>query len=315
MKKLLLALVSVTLAFVSPGLLRSQQITRDALASFPPQTLAVEYSRPATLRTLPNYSVLRARYVGAELQKLENSLAKLGIQEGDIGELLLGWQPGPSAMKMEGLASGRFDPQAIGRQAQAHSIHSQLVGDDRAYCMTDDPEADCILIFGKDAGAFGTLASLQAMARTRSGESPSLGSDPVFSKLVGEVSGNAPIWGVAVKQAVPKWFSAWMPGQKNLSLDWTSTMKDVTALSYQVNAGQNVHLQVAMDCNSDQAASTLRQVLDGLKMLQSVAWQNLYPNQPNPFQQLEVSLDDRRVSLQMTASYAALEGASSLGSQ
>ena len=315
MKQVLYGLVFVALVFTGAGSLRGQQITKDALASFPPQTLAVEYSRPASLRNLPDYNVLRARYVGAELQKLENSLAKLGIKEGDIDELILGWQAGPSAMKMEGLAGGRFDPAAIDRQAQAQSIHSQAVGDNRAYCMTDDPAADCILIFGKDSGAFGTLAALQAMARTRLGESPNLGSDPVFSKLVGEVGGNTPIWGIAVKQAVPKWFSAWMPGQKNLSLDWTSTMKDVDALSYRVNAADNVHLQVAMDCNSQQAASTLRQVLDGLKMLQSVAWQNLYPNQPNPFQDLNVSLDDQRVSLQMTASYAALEGAASLGSQ
>ncbi len=315
MKKLLFGLASILLAFASPRFLQCQQITKDALARFPPQTLAVEYSRPAVLRSLPDYNVLRARYVGAELQKLENSLAKLGIKEGDIDELLLGWEPGPSAMKMEGLARGRFDPQAIARQAQAQSIHSQPVGDNRAYCMTNDPGSQCILILGKDSGAFGTLTALEAMDRARSGSTPNLGSDPLFSKLIGEVSGNAPIWGVAVKTAVPKWFSAWMPGQKNLSLDWTSTMKDVNALSYRVNAGQNVHLQVSMDCNSGQAASTLRQVLDGLKMLQSVAWQNMYPNQTNPFQELDVSLDDRRVSLQMTASYAALEGAASLGSQ
>lgn len=315
MKKFLFGLALIILAFGSRSSLLCQQITKDALASFPPQTLAVEFSRPAALRNLPDYNVLRARYVGAELQKLENSLARLGIKEGDIDELLLGWEPGPSAMKMEGLASGRFDPQSIARQAQAQSIPSQPVGAFRAYCMTNDPESNCVLLLGKESGAFGTLTALEAMVRARSGESPNLGSDPVFSKLIGESGGNAPIWGVAVKTAVPKWFSAWMPGQKNLSLDWTSTMKDVDALSYRVNAGQNVHLQVAMDCNSGQAASTLRQVLDGLKMLQSVAWQNQYPNQPNPFQELDVSLDDRRVTLQMTASYAALEGAASLGSQ
>ena len=315
MKRLLSGLVFTLLTVATSKSLRSQQITKDALASFPPQTLAVEFSRPATLRNLPDYNVLRARYVGAELQKLENSLARLGIKEGDIDELLLGWEPGPSAMKMEGLARGRFDPQAIAQQAQAQSIPSQPLGDNRAYCMTNDPGSQCILILGKDSGAFGTMSALERMDRARSGQSPSLGSDAVFSKLTGEVSGNAPIWGVAAKTAVPKWFSAWMPGQKNLSLDWTSTMKNVNALSYRVNAGQNVHLQVALDCDSGQAASTLRQVLDGLKMLQSVAWQNLYPNQPNPFQELDVSLDDRRVSLQMTASYAALEGAASLGSQ
>jgi hypothetical protein len=315
MKVIFFAWVSISMVLGPSSSLRCQQITKDALSSFPPQTLAVEYSRPAALRTLPDYKVLRARYVGAELQKLENSLSRLGIREGDIDELMLGWQPGPSAMKMEGLASGRFDPQAIDRQAQAQSIHSQPVGNYQAYCMADDPAANCIMILGKHSGAFGSLAGLEGMARSRSGAAQSLSSVPVFPRLIGEVSGDAPIWGVAVKQAVPKWFSAWMPGQKNLSLDWTNTMKDVNALSYRVNAGQNVHLRVAMDCDSGPAASTLRQVLEGLKMLQSVAWQNLYPNQPNPFQQLDVSLDDQRVSLRMTASYAALEGASSLGSQ
>ena len=43
-------------------------------------------------------------------------------------------------------------------------------------------------------------------------------------------------------------------------------------------------------------------------MFQQLAWQNLNPNRPNPFETVEIGQDDRQVSLKMTTSYADLEG-------
>ena len=62
----------------------------------------MEYSGLATLRTLPNYVNLRQRFTGPRLAGLETSLAQLGIQEGDIDELLLGWKTGAKEMELYG---------------------------------------------------------------------------------------------------------------------------------------------------------------------------------------------------------------------
>ena len=89
-------------ALVVAPALHGQEIVREALASFPTQTVRVEYSGLATLHTLPNYVNLRQRFTGPRLAGLETSLAQLGIREGDIDELLLGWQMGAKEMDLYG---------------------------------------------------------------------------------------------------------------------------------------------------------------------------------------------------------------------
>jgi hypothetical protein len=126
--------------------LYAQDILSQALTTFPARTFRVEYSNSAKLRSLPNYTSLRQRYLSPRLQKLEESLAQLGIKESDVDEVMLGWQetrsatatvakPGQSgkevsSMDLYGLASGRFDDRALGAAAAnqgltPHSVAGQ----------------------------------------------------------------------------------------------------------------------------------------------------------------------------------------------
>jgi hypothetical protein len=120
----------------------------------------------------------------------------------------------------------------------------------------------------------------------------------------------APIWGVAVGVAVADWFRGWMPNQGNLKLDWGKVFGDVNSLTYSVAAGDNVTLGLKMDCNSSQSAASLRQVLEGLKMVQKIAWDAQNPGKPNPYQAMNVGMDGNQVSLDLTTGYAELELAS-----
>ena len=104
----LLAAVLLPAALLGPTALRAQDLVKDALQSFPTQSVRLEYSNSAKLRKLPDYTVLRQRYLGPQLQKLEKSLSQLGIQESDVDELVLGWQAGSSGLDLNGLALGRF---------------------------------------------------------------------------------------------------------------------------------------------------------------------------------------------------------------
>jgi len=107
---------------------------------------------------------------------------------------------------------------------------------------------------------------------------------------------------------VPDWFRAWMPAQGDLQLDWAKAFQSVEALVYSVDTADKVRLDVKLDCATPQAAESTRQVLEGLKLFQQLAWQNANPNRPNPFEGVEIGSSDRRVSLKMTTSYADLEG-------
>jgi hypothetical protein len=148
------------------------------------------------------------------------------------------------------------------------------------------------------------------LLEAREGQIPSLGSDNRMASLVAGADKEAPIWGVAVGAAVTDWFRGWMPNQGNLKLDWGKVFGDVNSLTYSVAAGDNVTLGLKMDCKSSESAGSLRQVLEGLKLVQQIAWDSQNPGKPNPYKAMNVGMEGNQVSLSLTTGYAELELAS-----
>lgn len=298
----------------APPALHAQTILTDALSWFPQQTVALEYSHPSTLRSLPNYASLRSHYLGKNLRTLESSLAELGINENDVDEMVLGWQiDSGKKMRYEGVATGQFSADSVARQAAIAKMAPHPVEGFQAYCFPQDPNLTCIAVVDGSLGVFGPLPYLEGMLKARTGDGPSIASNDQFTKFVRDAQSDAPIWGVALGPAVSKWFKAWMPGEKNLQMDWAAAFKDVRAISYDIKAGDNVNLNVKLDCASLQAASSVRQLLEGMKLVQQIAWQSSNPGQANPFQNVTVEAENRQVSFKLTAAYAALERAGPLG--
>jgi hypothetical protein len=126
---------------------------------------------------------------------------------------------------------------------------------------------------------------------------------------VGEAKSDAPIWGVAIGKAVGDWFKGWMPTQKDVQLDWSQAFKDVSSLAYSVETADKVRLNVNMSCTTSEAAASLGQVFQGMKLFQQLAWQKQNPNLPNPFDDLRITAQGQQVSLALTTVYSALEGA------
>ena len=300
-------LVFLCMLVVAPAL-HGQEILREALGSFPTQTVRVEYSGLATLRTLPNYVNLRQRFTGPRLAGLETSLAQLGVRESDIDELLLGWQMGAKEMDLYGLAVGRFDAQDIAARASALTLSSTTVAGLPVYCLQASGAGTCVVALQDTLGAFGTLATLTAMLEARNGGAPSLSSDSRFVRLTGEAAKNVPIWGVAIGPAVEDWFKGWSPVQGNLKMDWGQLMQGIDSLIYTVAATDRVRLDVKLDGATSEAAARARQLLDGLRLAQKLAWQTQNSGRPNPFENMEVGLEGNRVTLGMTMPYASLEG-------
>jgi hypothetical protein len=285
----------------------AQDLVKEALASFPLETERLEYSSPAKLRALPEYARLRQRYLGPNLRSLEAQLARLGVQENDLDEIVFGWQPSGDTFSMEGLAFGRFDPTAMTRRAAEAGIAATPVGSTSAYCFATAGSTSCVAVLGRSLGAFGSLEALHGMVDARSGQTVGLSTNSSFSALVDRERKDAPIWGVAVGSAIQDWFKGWMLSQKNLQLDWTTAFKNVESLAYSVQPTDRVRLNVEMNCTSSSTAGNLRQVFDGLKVFQKVAWQNQFPNVPNPFDDLAVDTSGSAVQLSLSTPYSALE--------
>ncbi len=309
------ALMLIALSVLSAApLLRAQDLVDNALVWLPPGTIALEYSRLSALRGLPQYSSLRTHYLGRNLRILQQSLSKLGIQESDIDEMVLGWQSLSQKkwMRYEGLASGRFDAAQLDRSATASGLKAQKVDGHNAYCIPSDPNSTCVVVLSDSLGIFAPMPMLEVMLKARD-DPPASPANPELERIAQSARSSAPIWGVALGGGVSNWFKAWMPGEKNLQMDWAAAFKDVRALSYTVQARDEVHLNIKLDCDSTRAASSVRQLLEGLKLVQQLAWHTENPSQPNPFQDIEVASADRQVSFRLTADYTALESVGPLG--
>ena len=305
----LLGILAVTLVAL-PRAAPAQDLVKEALSGFPTQTIRLEFSSPAKLRGLPNYASLRTRYVGPRLRKLVDELGQLGIREEDISGLVLGWQPGSAEMGLYGFATGRFSAQAITQSAEQRNMAATPVAGKQAYCLEAGLAGTCVVVLQDSLGAFGSLTVLTSMLEARQGQAPSLSSDNRFPSLVAGANKDAPIWGVAVGSAVADWFRGWMPNQGNIKMDWSKVFGDVNSLTYSVAAGDNVTLGLKMDCKSSESAASLRQVLEGLKLVQQIAWDSQNPGKPNPYQAMNVGQESNQVSLKLTTGYSELELAS-----
>jgi hypothetical protein len=305
----LLGILAVALVAL-PGAAPAQDLVKEALSGFPTQTIRLEFSSPAKLRSLPNYASLRQRYVGPRLRKLVDTLGQLGVREEDISGLVLGWQPGSGEMGLYGFATGRFSAQAITESAAQRNMAATPVAGKPAYCLEAGLAGTCVVVLQDSLGAFGSLTALTSMLEAREGQVPSLSSDNRFPSLVAGASKDAPIWGVAVGPAVADWFRGWMPNQGNIKLDWGKVFGDVNSLTYSVAAGDDVTLGLKMDCKSSESAASLRQVLEGLKLVQQIAWDSQNPGKPNPYRAMNVGQESNQISLKLTTGYSELELAS-----
>jgi len=308
MKSLRSVIFAIVLLGLGAGPLLGQDLVAKALSSFPADTIRLEFSSPATLRQLPNYASLRQHYMGPRLKDLEATMAKLGVADTDVDQLVLGWTSEGSNLKLFGFAEGHFRPSALNARAAARNIPPQQIGGKTGYCLGAGLETRCVVVLNSTEGAFGTLSTLSQIMQTLNGGGASIGSNTSFAKAVKKEQGSAPIWGVAVASAVASWFKGWMPRQSSVELDWAKVFSGVDLLGYKIDTGSKVKLDLEMYCKSEQDAASLQQVLDGLKLAQQIAWQNQNPNQPNPFQSMNLTQNGSQIGINLVADYNEIAG-------
>jgi hypothetical protein len=290
-----------------------QDFVTTAMSGLPARTLRVEYSSPSKLRALPNYQSLKGRFLGPRLQQLESALDQIGISEHDIDALMIGWEPGDKEMDLYGYASGRFHKAQLANRAAAQSFTPTPVSGQQAYCFSAGVTGTCVVILEDSLGAFGPLSSLTTLLEAHAGQAPNLNSDPRFASLIGDVDKDASIWGIALGGAVGDWFGAWLSSQNNLKLDWGQVFQKVDSLTYSVDAADKVNMDIKLNCATPADAATLRQVLEGVKMAQQLAWLMQNPGHANPYNAMNVDAHDTQIGLKITMDYSALTLASGAG--
>ena len=310
-RRTLLSLLVVMLLAGIPQKVAGQDFVTTAMSGLPTQTLRVEYSSPSKLRAVPNYQSLRGKFLGPRLQQLESALDQIGISEEDIHDLMIGWEPGD--MALYGYASGHFHKAQVANRAAAQSFTPTPISGQQAYCLSAGVTGTCVVILEDSLGAFGPLSSLTTLLEAHAGQAPNLNSDQRFTSLIGDVDKHASIWGIALGGAVGDWFGAWLSSQNNLRLDWGQVLQKVDSLTYSIDAADKVNMDIKLNCATPTDAATLRQVLDGVKMAQQLAWQIQNPGHANPYTAMNVDAHDTQIGLKITMDYSALTLASGVG--
>jgi hypothetical protein len=295
------------LAGVAP--LSGQDLVAKALSSFPADTIRLEFSSPETLRKLPNYASLREHYMGPRLKELVDSMAELGVAETDVDQLVLGWDANGSDLNLYGFAGGNFQASVLDARAAERNLPPQQIGGKTGYCLGAGLASQCVVVLSPTEGAFGTLVTLSQIMQTLNGGGDSIGSNDSFARAVKQEQSGAPIWGVAVASAVASWFKGWMPRQSSVDMDWSKVFEGVDALGYKIQTGSEIQLDLEMFCKSTEYAASLRQMLEGLKLAQQIAWQNQYPSKSNPFQRMEFSQTGTQIGINIVANYSDVGGA------
>jgi hypothetical protein len=308
---LLLSVVMVLVGIPRKG--NGQDFVTTAMSGLPTQTMRVEYSSPSKLRKLPNYQNLRGKFLGPRLQQLESSLDQIGISENAIDDLMIGWKPGDKEMDLFGYASGHFDKTQVASHAAAQNLTPTPISGQQAYCLTAGVTGTCIVILDNSLGAFGPLSSLTALLEAHEGQSPNLNSDTRFTSLMGDVNKDVPIWGIALGGAVADWFGGWLSSQNAVKLDWGQVFGKVDSLTYNIDVADKVNLDLKLNCATPADATTLRQVLDGLKVAQQLSWTAQNPGHPNPYTSMNVDAHDKQIGLQVAMAYSELALASGVG--
>ncbi|HME56862.1 MAG TPA: hypothetical protein VKF63_00880 [Terracidiphilus sp.] len=137
------------------------------------------------------------------------------------------------------------------------------------------------------------------MLAARAGSGQGLISNNSFADLVNGARPDAPIWGHAESSAAAEWMRASIPGQDSMQMNWSRLLSGVDSLAYAIKPGEKVHLQMTFSCKSQAAAADLRLLLDGLRLVEKMAWLGKNPKAPNPFENVELDSSGDSVELQL----------------
>jgi hypothetical protein len=268
------------------------EIIPEALLVFPAQTQSLEYDNLAVLRNLPNYSALRQRFSGTVLQQAKLAIAKLGIEEEQVDELIVG----STTAAFYGLFGGTFNGSLAAKVALKKGISPLRVNGDEIFC----PGAGICLLFLEDSvAAFGTSEQLKTILEARQGIIARLSSNRNLINLIYATDWGAPVRGAAFGSRLGSVLPDAFTNIVGKDIDWVWYSAGISTLGYSVNLDDKAHVNAILECKTSTAATLLRQMLGAFAGLESLRVQVSKDPANMPFQNMQVSLSDRTIQLKI----------------
>jgi len=268
------------------------EIVSQAMLAFPAKTESIEYDNLYELRRLPNYNALRQRFAGKQLDDAKAALAKLGINESQVHEIVMGTSPAG----FYGLVAGTFSGSQVVKSAEKNGIWPHVADDEKIFC----PKGTSCVVFLEDSlAAFGPLEQLKIILETRLGVTPRLGSNAEVASLMSGTQSRFPVRGVVYGSQLNSVIADALQDGSGLHIDWSQFTSNISAFSYSVSMDSKAHVVARLLCKSPATAGVLRQMLGAVGGVQSVASKVGKDAASMPFQILEVSTAGDLVDLKM----------------
>lgn len=290
----LLTMRSLLLFCLCSVALVQAQLLPQALATFPADTISLEFDNLAALRKLPNYQALRQQYSSDELRRVKQTLLRLGIGEDQLSEVVTA--SGPNGFF--GLLEGNFDVETATRNATKQNFSRTSLSGGPAFCSSSGV---CVYfpVRAPRNASFGTLAQLRAMADITATHSPALDTNPLFAKLLGVLNKREPILGIAPGSEIKNLLNDAAP--KNLSslIDLPRYLPDIEGVGYSIDIDGKAHLTAYLLCRSEAESQTLSHTLNAASSLQQIT--RLAMDDALPFQNLKATPAGPIVKLSLDA--------------
>ncbi len=300
---------AVTLLF--PARLRGEGLAREALSSFPDDTVQFVYTNLAEVHASPAYPQIRQRLLSPQLRDFMDFLRSMGTDpEKDVDEVVLGWRGAASdSANFFGLASGRFQPE------QARELFTQKQVPSREYAGFD------LYAFGSGQGSsnlffsflssslavFGRLNDLTALLDARSGARARLESNSNLAGWEAELAGSAPQWGFMAGRAAANMAIPWLTGGAKLPADRDALLGPVQGVLYRVEWSTGFSVRLSIVCQNAEGASALAQVLTFLRDSPPAPTANPSTQISSLLQGLAVETDGSRVELSGSGPVAVVD--------
>jgi hypothetical protein len=287
-----------------PGFLAADQLTGEALNTFPADTLQVAFTDLAALHSLAVYPQIRQRILNHQLYAFEDFLRPMGIDpEKDIDEVMLGWRGEMvGAAGYLGLAAGRFQPDLVQKYFERTGLPVREYDGAALYAFGSggDPDDLFFTFFDSSIAGFGRLGDLKAMLDARQGSANALNANADFVNWQGELDGTAPQWGILNGKSAANMAGSWLAPSGQKTVDLGSLAASVRALLYRVQWDTGFTAQLTMVCKTPETAAGFATLLT---LLQNAAKQPAPAGGaalPSILQNIEVQRDGARLQMDVS---------------